>query len=119
MSKAHKTNLIDSCVWSKDEEALRCESCQNEFLVYRRRHHCRNCGGVFCGECCHARIPLPQLGINSPVRVCLLCIKVAHTVGSALSHSDATRLTASQNLARLTATPECFPRGVCVEPIRD
>jgi hypothetical protein len=35
-----------------DESALTCEACSTEFTMTKRRHHCRACGGVFCGSCC-------------------------------------------------------------------
>lgn len=59
--------------WIPDEEAPRCMSCAHGFTTFRRRHHCRNCGGVFCGVCSSASAPLPKYGLIKAVRVCKEC----------------------------------------------
>lgn len=59
--------------WVPDEEAKGCMACKNTFTTFRRRHHCRECGGVFCGNCTTKRFPLLHLGMSDPVRVCDRC----------------------------------------------
>ncbi|EDV30421.2 uncharacterized protein Dana_GF22946 [Drosophila ananassae] len=59
--------------WIPDGKAPRCMSCQTPFTAFRRRHHCRNCGGVFCGVCSNASAPLPKYGLTKAVRVCREC----------------------------------------------
>lgn len=59
--------------WVPDVEAPRCMACAQSFTTFRRRHHCRNCGGVFCGVCSAASAPLPKFGLIKAVRVCRDC----------------------------------------------
>ncbi|ELR15150.1 regulator of chromosome condensation (RCC1) repeat domain containing protein [Acanthamoeba castellanii str. Neff] len=59
--------------WIPDEESTLCMACKAPFTMIRRRHHCRNCGGLFCGSCSSKRIALLDAGFASPVRVCDRC----------------------------------------------
>lgn len=65
--------LLTPPAWIPDELAPHCMSCQTVFTVVRRRHHCRNCGKVFCGKCSANAVPLPRYGHVKPVRVCNRC----------------------------------------------
>eukprot|EP01135_Chromosphaera_perkinsii_P011457 Nk52_evm33s2402 gene=Nk52_evmTU33s2402 len=60
-------------VWVPDHERPQCCSCRAPFTFTRRRHHCRNCGEVFCGRCCSQYCPVPKWGMDRPVRVCTRC----------------------------------------------
>nr|CAH7752752.1 unnamed protein product [Callosobruchus chinensis] len=57
--------------WVKDNTALECKACNKEFNLTRRRHHCRNCGEIFCNSCSDNFVPLPSSA--KPVRVCDSC----------------------------------------------
>ncbi|KAI4830240.1 RUN and FYVE domain-containing protein 2 isoform X1 [Pseudochaenichthys georgianus] len=58
-------------VWLKDKEASNCKLCEKEFSISRRKHHCRNCGEIFCNSCSDNELPLPAS--PKPVRVCDTC----------------------------------------------
>lgn len=60
-------------IWIPDVEAPKCMSCGVNFTVVKRRHHCRNCGKVFCARCSSNSVPLPKFGHHKPVRVCNRC----------------------------------------------
>ncbi|EUB57490.1 Hepatocyte growth factor-regulated tyrosine kinase substrate [Echinococcus granulosus] len=57
--------------WKDGDECFRCKS---TFTTFRRKHHCRNCGNVFCGECTTGRAGIPKYGIEKEVRVCDSCL---------------------------------------------
>ncbi|GFY40745.1 lateral signaling target protein 2 homolog [Trichonephila inaurata madagascariensis] len=59
--------------WMPDELSSNCMACKVQFTILRRRHHCRNCGKIFCSRCSSNSIPLPQFGHLKPVRVCNHC----------------------------------------------
>ncbi|KAF2351239.1 FYVE zinc finger [Trinorchestia longiramus] len=57
--------------WAPDKEVTHCRSCEKEFSISRRRHHCRHCGNIFCSVCSQNTMPLPSSA--KPVRVCDGC----------------------------------------------
>ncbi|XP_045770203.1 myotubularin-related protein 4 isoform X2 [Maniola jurtina] len=56
-------------LWLPDSAAPRCQHCRNQFWLARRRHHCRRCGGIFCGSCSE----MSPWGDMGAVRVCRRC----------------------------------------------
>lgn len=63
-------------VWVPDNFVSRCKRCQDVFSFWRRKHHCRLCGCVFCASCCsglfllrtpQARVPFVR------ARACVSC----------------------------------------------
>ncbi|VFQ76913.1 unnamed protein product [Cuscuta campestris] len=59
--------------WVPDEAVSKCTACGADFNAFNRKHHCRNCGDIFCDKCTQARIALTS-DENSPVvRVCDRC----------------------------------------------
>ncbi|XP_046860101.1 pleckstrin homology domain-containing family F member 2-like [Xenia sp. Carnegie-2017] len=62
-----------AAVWIPDNEASLCMLCRKtKFTTLNRRHHCRKCGGVVCGDCSTKRFLLPQQS-SKPLRVCDKC----------------------------------------------
>lgn len=63
--------------WQRDEDAMRCNgaSCRLEFTLTRRRHHCRECGLLFCDDCSAHKKRLPSLGMAAQERVCASCFE--------------------------------------------
>ncbi|TMS35947.1 hypothetical protein L596_003230 [Steinernema carpocapsae] len=59
--------------WVPDSDCEQCTACQSPFTIVRRRHHCRNCGRIFCARCSANSLNLPELGYDRKVRVCNLC----------------------------------------------
>ncbi|KAI1696520.1 FYVE zinc finger domain-containing protein [Ditylenchus destructor] len=57
--------------WVPDDQCKNCTKCKRKFTRFRRRHHCRQCGQIFCGKCAKKKIFLVQL--NGKVRVCDWC----------------------------------------------
>lgn len=38
-------------IWAPDGTSRHCMHCRSPFCLWRRRHHCRLCGEIFCSEC--------------------------------------------------------------------
>ena len=63
--------------WVPDTERDTCMICNKPFSIFNRRHHCRNCGKLLCGDCSKGRILIPRFGYTKKkVRVCSVCHEV-------------------------------------------
>ncbi|XP_052201886.1 protein FREE1 [Diospyros lotus] len=60
--------------WIPDEAVSKCTACGTDFSAFVRKHHCRNCGDIFCDKCTHGRIALTADENAQPVRVCDRCM---------------------------------------------
>jgi hypothetical protein len=71
----HVIKVTHDRAWIGDEEAPQCMKCAQPFTTLRRRHHCRKCGGVFCGNCCYQKQKLRYQGVEKlkKMRVCVDC----------------------------------------------
>uniref|UniRef100_A0A0N5AT06 WD repeat and FYVE domain-containing protein 3 n=1 Tax=Syphacia muris TaxID=451379 RepID=A0A0N5AT06_9BILA len=59
--------------WVQDPCRNSCSSCQQLFSIADRRHHCRNCGNIFCNKCSRFESDIKHMKISKPVRVCQSC----------------------------------------------
>lgn len=61
--------------WLADSAAAACMLCGVRFHpIMCSRHHCRFCGGIFCGECSKGRSLMPsKFRVSDPQRVCDVC----------------------------------------------
>jgi hypothetical protein len=60
-------------VWKPDHLVNECMQCKAKFGLFNRKHHCRVCGGIFCGTCSTRK--LVTLGSGDPKRVCDTCFQ--------------------------------------------
>uniref|UniRef100_A0A8C7GB96 1-phosphatidylinositol 3-phosphate 5-kinase n=1 Tax=Oncorhynchus kisutch TaxID=8019 RepID=A0A8C7GB96_ONCKI len=63
--------------WMPDSQCKECYDCNEKFTTFRRRHHCRLCGQIFCSRCCNQEIPGRFMGYTGDLRACTYCRKIA------------------------------------------
>ncbi|XP_009105109.1 uncharacterized protein LOC103831016 isoform X1 [Brassica rapa] len=66
-------------------DASHCQGCSSQFTFINRKHHCRRCGGLFCGSCTQQRMSLRGQG-DSPVRICDPCKQLEEAARFELRH---------------------------------
>lgn len=60
--------------WAPDDSSNVCLGCNAKFTATNRRHHCRNCGQLFCKKCTQKKCFLPRFGFTQKkMRVCEKC----------------------------------------------
>jgi hypothetical protein len=74
--------------WIRDDVVEKCKSCQVKFTFSERKHHCRNCGGIFCNNCSKYETDIPKLHIQKPVRVCQPCYALIMKTNEAINHNN-------------------------------
>ncbi|XP_044763369.1 1-phosphatidylinositol 3-phosphate 5-kinase [Coccinella septempunctata] len=76
--------------WMPDSVSKQCYECSEKFTTFRRRHHCRVCGQIFCSSCCSQQIPGKIFGCTGDLRVCTYCCKIVLSYLSSDNGSDLT-----------------------------
>ena len=94
------TQRIKKVKWVNDADVNCCLSCDTAFSMMLRRHHCRQCGFIFCNQCTRERVVLDRrFGYqNTPVRRCTLCRVLEREVA---------RIVFEEGIARIQLTNEC------------
>ncbi|XP_026481579.1 putative 1-phosphatidylinositol 3-phosphate 5-kinase, partial [Ctenocephalides felis] len=59
-----------------DSACYECYDCTEPFNTFRRRHHCRLCGQVFCAACCNQKLPGRIINCQGDLKVCTFCCKI-------------------------------------------
>jgi len=76
--------------WQPDNTCNKCNRCSVEFSLFKRRHHCRSCGKIFCSNCSSKDTKIKNLGYDEePVKVCDGCFDSA-TQGGTVYQTAAT-----------------------------
>lgn len=97
--------------WMPDQSCRVCYECDCQFTIFNRRHHCRLCGRVFCGQCTANSVPASSF--QSPtdcddwekIRVCNYCFKQwqmgrsAHHNGNKAPNSNPSTSPSASSLA--------------------
>ncbi|ORY91449.1 hypothetical protein BCR35DRAFT_274133 [Leucosporidium creatinivorum] len=88
--------------WIKDESSKECFDCQMLFTAFRRKHHCRICGQIFCSRCASNIISSARFGQQGFVRVCNLCLSVLEHGGTSPEEPAAPRFRSNLRDSPLT-----------------
>ncbi|KAL2503942.1 RING/FYVE/PHD zinc finger superfamily protein [Abeliophyllum distichum] len=88
--------------WVPDEAVTKCTGCGTDFSAFVRKHHCRNCGDIFCDKCTQGRTALTADETAPVVRVCDRCLaEVSRRLSTAKdSVSGSTGLQSHEDLAK-------------------
>eukprot|EP00111_Clytia_hemisphaerica_P000990 TCONS_00002873-protein len=87
--------------WENDADISNCKKCDKSFSFSVRKHHCRNCGCIFCKDCSAWSAVLASS--KKPVRVCEHCSMELNNVrGSSVRRLSTTSI---QSTASSVASP--------------
>uniref|UniRef100_M4BZJ9 FYVE-type domain-containing protein n=1 Tax=Hyaloperonospora arabidopsidis (strain Emoy2) TaxID=559515 RepID=M4BZJ9_HYAAE len=67
---------VSNQYWMPDRLCKVCYDCSAAFSLFRRRHHCRLCGQIFCHECSNSFIDGTSHGFPGAIRVCKFCVRL-------------------------------------------
>ena len=84
MNDSPTVHLTANPIWIDDKEVTTCHMCSAKFTTFTRKHHCRQCGNIFCSTCCWQKkiVKYPAKNSSSkedagkPLRVCNACLRL-------------------------------------------
>lgn len=86
-----------------------CHRCRVEFSLTVRKHHCRNCGQIFCSKCSSRTSTLPKYGFEKDVRVCDGCYASLHAPNAQTANRNASSDLPAEYLASSLAQQSQSP----------
>lgn len=98
-------------VWLPDSDTSSCMSCNCAFTLIKRRHHCRSCGKIFCGDCCGSKAKLLYLD-NKEARVCSDCSSLIGTTLQPELHRNSSTIARLNNGRNLDSGSTTRVQGV-------
>ncbi|GMI32964.1 hypothetical protein TrCOL_g2964 [Triparma columacea] len=119
VNKTLKSGGIVAPRWVPNKEQNNCTTCNCQFDWVKRKHHCRRCGFVFCGDCSSHRSLLPagtaakESDTKNPRRVCGPCHEAVKPLQDqlAMSSSNAVRENTTTSKNRYLNSPVRFTMG--------
>ena len=68
-------NLDKKVHWVPNKAIKICSNCSKKFSVFKRKHHCRICGKIYCSDCVKPiQIPsVKQVLFNRRFKICCKC----------------------------------------------
>lgn len=88
--------VAESGAWVDKADINSCTNCQRNFSFFRRKHHCRCCGQIFCAACSQFQRIVATISTSRTSRCCGEC--------AALLDASVLDFTRSSNLSRRTKT---------------
>lgn len=73
-SHHHLSHSVEPTKWLPNEKSKMCFNCQKKFGLFRRKHHCRSCGLLVCGNCSPDKDYVTGY-LDKRVRICKICLK--------------------------------------------
>eukprot|EP01125_Pyxidicula_operculata_P003201 TRINITY_DN1361_c0_g1_i4.p1 TRINITY_DN1361_c0_g1~~TRINITY_DN1361_c0_g1_i4.p1 ORF type:complete len:1057 (-),score=147.75 TRINITY_DN1361_c0_g1_i4:36-3206(-) len=69
----NKVSIVTESKWVPDSSVASCRICSKPFTLLFRRHHCRMCLKIVCGQCSPEKVAIKNWYNNKPVRICNSC----------------------------------------------